>query len=326
MADRYAYLPAIGLFVAAVWGVHDLLAARGAQRFAGAFGAAAVALLAMRSAAEVRTWRDSETVFRRALAVTGGNALAHTQLARVRADAGDPEGAVAHLREATRLEPYRFNAHNNLANALRMLGRTDEALASYRQALALMPTSSVTHYNYARALAHEGRLAEAAEHYRLAIENDAALLAAQLELANLLVLSEPASAIPHYRNVAAAQPDVFQAHYGLAHALAATGRLDEAIESYERARALRPGSALLLNDLGIALFSAGRFEESVRVLGEAVRADPEQTDHRFNLARALAAAGRTGEALAELETVLAVSPRDAGALELRARLQRDARP
>jgi tetratricopeptide (TPR) repeat protein len=196
MADRFTYVPLVGLFLIAAWGAADLLATRPRLRPALAIGAMLViAGCSAVAHAQVQYWRNSETLWRRALAVTTLNHRAHAALGGVLADRGKIDEAIAEYREAlrivptqaewrsslgllytkqgkvteamgqyalaTRARPGYADAHNNLGAMLARAGRRKEAMAEYSEALRLKPSFALAHDNLALALADEGRLDEA---------------------------------------------------------------------------------------------------------------------------------------------------------------------
>jgi tetratricopeptide (TPR) repeat protein len=115
MADRYTYLPLVGLAIAVAWGTVDLARARGAARLAPAVALAAVAALALAARGQLWHWRNSAALFSHALAVTEDNHIAHAHLGSALLERGEAEAAAAHFREAIRLRPDFLEVANNLA-------------------------------------------------------------------------------------------------------------------------------------------------------------------------------------------------------------------
>ena len=158
MADRYAYLPLTGLAIAVAWGAPDLLAALGlpprARRIGlGAGAVAAIAALAAATSLQIRTWRDSETLFRHALAVTRENHIAHAHLGDALLEHGQASEAVAHWEESLRLRPAFLEVANNLAWVL-----ATTSIASVRD-----PGRAVAVAEQALAIAARPQVADAAE-------------------------------------------------------------------------------------------------------------------------------------------------------------------
>ncbi len=161
-ADRYTYLPQIGLYIMIVWGTADWVGT-GCQRKV-LLGLAAVLVLGGLSvAARAQTvyWKDSITLWRHALAVNAQNALAHNGLGEAFADKGQMDEAIRQYQEALRLEPDYADAHNNLYNALRHKGQLADLIAQFKEAIRLKPDDAAAHYNLGAALGDSGQIAEA---------------------------------------------------------------------------------------------------------------------------------------------------------------------
>ena len=123
-------------------------------------GVAAVAVLAVSAAlsrVQIKYWRDSQTLFRRALDVTRDNWLVHDNLGVILTQAGKMQEAMQHLEQAVRIKPDFAEAHYNLGTALSQVGRIDEAIAHYEQALRIKPDFAEAHYNLGNALTRLGR-------------------------------------------------------------------------------------------------------------------------------------------------------------------------
>ncbi len=173
-ADRYSYLPLVGIFAIAAYGGADALASvvRGAaarRRAAAALALGILSACALLAFRQLGTWRDSVTLFEHALASTQDNWVIHHDLAGVLQERGRSEEAIAHYREALRIAPHRADTSFNLALALARAGRADEAEAEYRRCVALDPDHRKAHRALARWLASTGRLGEALPHFAEAV-------------------------------------------------------------------------------------------------------------------------------------------------------------
>jgi len=210
IADRYLYLPAIGVFIAAVWGVADTLSER-APRLRIAAGGLFLALLvplALASREQIEVWRRSETLFRHAIDATDAN----------------------------------YDMHFSLANILKKEGRIEEAIAEYRNAIEIYPRMGRAHYNLALTFRAEGQIDAAIEHYRLAAKSPRGTAArARAELGRLLISEgDMPGSLAHFREEVALHPNSLDAWATLAHLLRYQGDLPEAIRAYEEAAALAP--------------------------------------------------------------------------------------
>jgi len=175
MADRYTYLPLVGLFLAAVFGAHDLLDGSALARRARApLALAAVVACAVLTRMQLAVWRDDVTLYQHALAVTRDNFLAHNNLAMELVSQQRFVEAREHLREALRIQPGYPDARNNLAGVLLQEGRTQEAIEELRTAVANSPDYAPGHRNLAAVLQQTGHGEEAAAQLREAERLEAA--------------------------------------------------------------------------------------------------------------------------------------------------------
>ncbi len=202
-ADRFTYLPQIGLYMALAWGAADACRSWPYRRWA--CGVTSVLVLAILMGCAWRQtcfWRDSETLWTHALACTSQNCLAHNSLGMALDSQGRSDEAMAQYQKALEIKPNYIHALNNLGVAFARLNRLDEAMAQYQKAVQLQPDYVEAHYNLGNALAKRGRMDEARAHYQQAVD---------------------------------IKPDYLKAHYNLGGVLAARGRLDEAVAHYRQA-------------------------------------------------------------------------------------------
>jgi tetratricopeptide (TPR) repeat protein len=309
-ADRYTYVPLIGLFVAIAWGLAAAVEARPAARYAVAFSAAGVlvALLPV-TRAQVRTFSDNVSLFKRALAVTANNGVAHNNLGLALMGQGKADEAVEHYREALRIKPGYVEAQNNLAVALRELGLNEESVEQLGRALALDPDSPSAHVNLGNALVARNEIDAAIEHYRHALRSRPAFFDAEQNLGLVLDrLGRHDEAIAHFRRALALRPDEPATHLGLGIALSANGAFDDAMAQLDEALRLKPDSPEAYNALAIALAGQGRTLEAIQRYEQALRLKPSYAEALNNLGLALATMKRLPEAIERFEQALRVNP------------------
>jgi protein O-mannosyl-transferase len=210
-ADRYTYLPQIGLCIAVAWSVAGLAAAGTARRWTcGAVSAVVIAVLMGCAWRQTTFWRDSETMWRHTLACTSGNDV----------------------------------AHYNLAGTLDRLGRTGEAIAEYREALDINQVNPDIPYNLAYALQRQGKqgqIDEAITYYERAVELDPNYVQVHNNLGALLrQKGQFDRAIMHYEQALRAEPGHFAAEFNLGNVLFQAGRFREAKFHYQQALELAP--------------------------------------------------------------------------------------
>ena len=267
-ADRYTYLPQIGLYILLTWAIADLLGSWRYRHSLLAVGAAIVLLALCHSArSQMPVWGDSESLWRRALAVTSRNHVAHNNLAVLLQRRGKVDEAISHYRETLEIRSSsgqgRYDvglarAHANLGGALLRKGDVDEAIAECEMALKLRPANADAHTNLGSALLQKGFVDQAIFHYEKALQTAPASAPTLNNLAQILASCSDA----RFRNGARAiqlaeQADEYSGKRNpifirtLAAAHAESGDFDEAIKTAERALkvSLAQGESALANDL-----------------------------------------------------------------------------
>ncbi|HEY6871691.1 MAG TPA: tetratricopeptide repeat protein [Geobacteraceae bacterium] len=220
MADRYTYLPLVGLFIIIAWGA-PAMAVHWRHRRA-ALAAASLLSLAVLSVCtwrQVGHWRNSEELFTHALAVTANNPVAHNHLATALVKKGRNEEAIAHSREALRLAPNYASAHHNLGMAFAAQGRLGEAVEQYLAELRIIPQDVDAHDSLGIVLAREGLMEEAMAQFAAALRIN---------------------------------PNDATAHNNVGVALAQQGRIAEARDHFLRALRINPYSADALQNLRLS--------------------------------------------------------------------------
>jgi tetratricopeptide (TPR) repeat protein len=281
LADRFTYLPQVGLFVAAVWWLGDRLPVR-----AGALaGALAVAVAGGLTVRQMEVWNDSITLFTHAIAVTGDNSVAETNLAAALLEAGRLADARPHAERAVELAPRYAPAWITLGRARLEAGDVDGAVAAFGTARDLDPTDARAHYNLGVVAAQQGRTAEAIAHYRRAVEENPAYTNAYNNLGNALAASEQWDAAEAaLRTAATLDPLAPSSLANLAIVLERRGRPEDAIALYRAAITLAPGQPTLWYNLAAVLSGTGRRDEAVAALEQAVRIAPDWAPARAALA------------------------------------------
>jgi tetratricopeptide (TPR) repeat protein len=344
MADRYTYLPYIGLGLPVGFGAAEL-AKRLRLAPAAVFAASGAAVLAMAvlASAQARVWRDSVTLFEHALSVTDGNALAHINLGVAYLNRGRLDEAAFQLEEAIRIHPGSAEGHSALASVRARQEKPEEALELYRAALRLDPASSETHREMGRLLLELGDATQAQVHLREAsalapgdgdiLSDLAATLAqegrfeeaiarfqeasrsasdpARLQRnwgAALLRQGDMAGAAEHLRETVRLDPDDGDAHYQLGLALANMNQLDDAYGHFERSLELSPGRAEAHYSLGLVLARLGNLDRAAEHFRESLSLDPRNAEAQYSLGLIHASRGDFEEAVACYRRALAVIP------------------
>ena len=277
LADRFMYLPLIGLLIIAAWGISNMRLTAAPK-----WVAALAVVLACAAAARIQVyaWVNSTTLWEHAVAVTPPNSVAYEKLGDAVRERGDLAGAERLYRTALSLTAPadagdRAITLNSLGLVLIDQGRLEEASRSFTEAVRLNPRFAEAQSNCGNALAGEGRYREAIEHYDAALGLDPLLTDAHVGLAGALVRTgQPATAVAHYRQALQAEPSLAEARSGL----------------------------------GAALTLLGQDSDAMTELTEALRLRPDLPSAHLNLAILLARQGRTADARQHLETALAIDP------------------
>jgi protein O-mannosyl-transferase len=352
MADRFTYVPLIGLCILVAWGVPALLPQR--TRAVAAIAVAAVAASAVVAHAQVQHWETDDTLWTHALDVIPDNYFAHNSIGRRLYGRGQASQAAWHFSEAVRLAPRFYDGRNNLGLVLLGQGRLDEAIVQFREAIRLHPTAEALNalgaalaqkgdldeavtcglqavaldpglaearYNLGLTLAKHRRFADAVVQYAEARRLKPGLPAVPRAAGEaLLQLGQVSDAVAAFRDAVRLDPGSPDAHHGLGIALSGQGHLDEAAEEYAAAVRLSPERADYQDDLGFALAARGRVAEAIPYFSEAARLAPGFEPAHYHLGLALAAAGRFREAGVQFSDVLRLNPNNDGARKALARL------
>jgi len=302
-ADRYLYLPQIGLSIGVAWGGVDALAKLRAGRLAAPAACAIVAALGLASWLQLAHWRGSIELFEHALAVTSHNAVAHLQLAQARLDARELDAAERHFAEAARIDPDWAAPRLGLADVRVLRGDLAGAIAGYQRELERNPNDALATGRYAFALLRAGRAAEARAPFERALTAHPG--SAQLHAGLAAVydqLGRREDAIRSNREALRLDARQLEAANNLAWQLATRAGATpeekrEAIAWAERAsRAPGGENASVLDTLAVAYAAAGRFDDAIAASERALRAAEAsgrvQTAAEIRARRALYASGR----------------------------------
>ncbi len=289
LADRYTYIPSLGLIILVVWGAYELTR-RWRYHVVGlslAGGAVMVLCLGL-TRQQLWYWQDGETLFRRALAVTENNPVAHNNLANALLNKGQVDEAITEYRAAIRLKPDYVEARNDLGAILGKTGQIDEAISQLETAIRLKPDYVEARNNLGNAFLGKGRMDEAISQYQEAIrlKPDDAEARNNLGIA-FLNEGRMDEAISQYQEAIRLKPDYLEAHSNLGSALLNEGRMDEAISQYREAIRLNPNNAEACYNHGTALLSQGQIDEAILQLQAAIHLKPDYLNAQINLAHAL---------------------------------------
>ena len=276
MADRYTYVPLIGIFIALTWGA---VAAFDRWHLSGRMmtgcGILVLGLCSMRTMDQVRYWQNSETLFRHAVAVTTNNSVATINLASYLFNHGHTDEAFREYRHALQINPEDASAYDGFGLCYLAWNRLEEAIENFNHALQINPNLPYTQANLGDTFFKRGQYVEAIACYQSALQSI---------------------------------PDDAETHKRLGHAFFKTGQYVEAINCYQTAIQLTPYDSDAHFDLGAALDHAGKMDDALQQYGEAVRLAPGDAEARCGFGSILARTGHREEAVAQLREALRLRP------------------
>jgi tetratricopeptide (TPR) repeat protein len=259
-ADRYTYLPLVGVFISLVWLACEFIKNRLVLQSTAVIVATG---LLVATSNQLNYWRNTYTLFTHANQVTQNNSLAITILGSLLAKEGKLDQAMDNYRTALRYRPNFPEAHFFMGSALDQQGKPDEALAEYRKTLWFRPTEEQAHIFMGIILARQKKYDAAIQEYEVALKLN---------------------------------PDSAATENNLARVYHSLGQFDLAIQHYNAALALDPKLSLAHNNLGILLIQKGNLAEGTKHLREAVKLRPNNAESKYNLALALNHQGQWDEA------------------------------
>lgn len=296
-ADRYMYVPMVGLSIMIVWGLAEFVAGRPSVRpWAAGLSLAACASMGVATWNQTQYWKDTDTLFQHAIQMDPGNYLAWNYLGHALLESGSfPSEAISCFRNALAIRPDIAATHNNLAVILSRQGKTEDALAEYQEALRLNPDFVVAHVNLAGALAQHGQILNAINEYEIALSLNPSDINAQISLGTLLANGRDlAEGIPHVEEAVRLEPDDKTSQLLLGQMLAATpGHVSDAITHFNEALRIDPRYARAHQSLANALLQLhGHEREAIAHLETAQQVEPDPK--RAQQIAELKASGSTG--------------------------------
>jgi Tfp pilus assembly protein PilF len=309
-ADRYTYVPSIGLFAAVAFSASAKVPHRGIFKIASPIlGCLVVVVLALPAASQAACWKNSLILWQHALSTTTRNVHANVNYGFALMDKGEVSEAIAHYNEALQIDPNFAEAHNALGVALLERKQVIEAGRHFEQALRIKPGFSDARGNMGIALMRQGKQEEAVPYFRraLAAEPDDAQLHQNFGLA-LAQMGKPSEAMAHFLEAIRIKPDFAEPRTQLGNIFLMQGNTDKAIGYYREAIRIKPDQADAHTNLGIGLMDKGLIQEAAQECQEAVRLNPELPEAHLCLGNVFAGTGRESEAINQFEQALRVRP------------------
>jgi tetratricopeptide (TPR) repeat protein len=310
LADRYTYIPYIGLFIMIAWGLPELLSKWPQRKIA--FGLSMVIVLTTLGICthqQVSYWNNSITLFSHAIEVTQNNYLAYNSLGVAYYSLGRYQETIESCKQAIKIKPGYTQAHYNLGLAYSRLGRWQEAVESNKQAVRIKPNYAEAHNDLGVTYGNLGRWQDAIEEYQQTIKIKPDYADAHYNLGIAYgKLGRSQEAIDAYRQAIRIKPGYAQAHYNLGVAYSRLVRWQEAVESYKQAVRIKPDYADAHYNLGVAYSRLVRWQEAVESYKQAVRIKPDYADAHYNLGIAYGSLGRYQETIKSCKQAIRIKP------------------
>jgi Flp pilus assembly protein TadD len=281
-ADRYTYIPYIGLFIAIGWGLPELLSKWPQRKIAlGLSMVISLATLGICAHRQVSFWDNSVTLFSHAIKVTQNNYIAHNNLGNAYAKLSRYQDAVEAYKQAVRIEPDKAKAYYNLGVSYEDLGRHQDAIEYYKQAIRIKPDDALAHSNLGVTYGKLGRWQDAIESYKQSIR---------------------------------IKSDYADAHYNLGNAYAKLSRYQDAVEAYKQAIRIKPDYADAYYNLGIAYGKLSRWQDAIDAYKQTIRIKPDYAKAYYNLGVTYLVTGDKGAALEEYKILKTLNAEKANEL------------
>ncbi len=266
-ADRYTYIPYIGLFIVIAWGLPELLSKWPYRKIALGIAAAMVlTAMGIYTYRQAGYWKDSSTLFAHAIEVTQNNYIVYNNLGNAYFKLGRYQDAIEVYKQAIGIKPDFAEAHSNLGSAYGNLGRYQDEIESCKQAIRIKPDFAEAHSNLGFAYGNLGRYQDEIESCKQAIR---------------------------------IKPDYADAHYNLGFAYANLGRYQDAVEAYKQAIRIKRDYAEAHCGLGFVYGNLGRSQEGIKSCKQAIRIKPDFVLAHYNLGVIYLVAGDKGAAIEE---------------------------
>jgi len=346
MADRYTYIPLIGIFISVVWLLSEFTDRLKYKKYIiPAFSIVILGVLFTTTWIQLEHWRNNKALFSHALSVTKNNYVMHTNMGVLLAKQGNIQESMFHYNEALKIRPDDLEANYNLANLLLRQGKIKDAILYYRDAVRGKPDFAPAHNNLGIALSQFGDQEKALEQFREAVRLDPEYQEAQNNLkiasakrekpkeifspktsaeivksetntakeqveagVSLLKKGDLLGAISHFRTALRLDPNHYEANVHMGLSLAHKENFEEAIPYFRKAIQLNPKKPEIYNSLGAALANTGKVSEAITQLKKAIQINPKFAKAHNSLGVILARSGHLEEGISHLQEALRLQP------------------
>jgi tetratricopeptide (TPR) repeat protein len=306
MADRYTYIPFIGIFVMLVWGITSLFIQWRIGRYVLVISfLTIIPVLMWATWVQAGYWKNSITLFSHALDVTKDNYLAHTNLAVALFEKGDVQGAIYHSSEALRIKPDYVPALCDLGFGLMKQGKYQEAIDHFRQSIQINPYYINAYYNLGGALFALGKIDEAIIQFQDVLRLDPQHAGAQKGIEHALAKQRKIDGvIAQMKEELKVDPKNSDLNYRLAELYMSKGNTKDAIAFYEKSLLNNPNLIQALNTLAVLYAQCGEYDNSLSSLHKVVKLKPNDPDVYYNIACIYSKQGRKDDAIISLKQAI----------------------
>ena len=264
LADRWAYVPFIGVFIMIAWGVAESIPHFRLKQ-AGLTVSAAVLLCALSAVTWIQAghWKNSQTLFEHALRVNPNNFIAHKTIGDVEHSMGNNKEAIYHYQKAIQIEPNYEEAYNNLGTVLLSLDHYDAAISRFKKAIQVNSRYIEAHFNLGTALLQKGQVDEAINSFFNALAMDPEFIEARINLANALMQQgKITEAVRNFQIILEKHPDNVEANMNMGAAMARLGQINAALACYQTALKSDPYNPEAHNNMGVLLVQKNMLAEA----------------------------------------------------------------
>jgi protein O-mannosyl-transferase len=286
MADRYTYIPLIGIFIMTVWGFSELLSrSKYGKAVLGTATAIVLTILMVLTWQQVGSWKDSETLFIHALAVTTNNYLAHYDLGNVLFYRGDLEGAAKQYQISVWIKPDLVEGHNNLANILLSKRNYGQAIAHYSASLRIDPHQSNVYNNLGTAYFHTGNIRKAIKYFQDAVREKPGYTEAVKNLENARIAQlKLTDMITNLQRSIKDNPKNPALYIKLGDIFRQQGEYTEAITQYQEAILIQPQTIPALYGLALVYSDLNNYSKALGMLQKVRQFQPDDSEIYYNIA------------------------------------------
>ncbi len=325
MADRYTYIPLIGIFIMIAWGIPELLEKWKFKKITlVTLTGIVIPILIGCSWVQVGYWKSNNTLFEHALDVTENNDVAHDIIADVLINQGDFDDALKHCAEALKINPYNAGAYDDMGIILTDRGEVSKAISYYSKAIQIDSNYVDPYINLGNAFITQDNNIEAVKQFSKVIEIEPECVLAYIKMSEALTkLGRLNEAIHQYHKVLQIKPDSIAAHYNLGIALISQGKINESIDQFKKVLGIQPGNVRAQKALSYLLAKRNKIEESVAGLNKELENESNKLGLFVKLGDIYQSGGDLGKAAENYERVVSIEPLNIHALNRLSRIYSD---